>query len=176
MSVGSDQYRNALRHYPAGVTLVTIRAGDVVHGLTVSAFASVSPQPPLVAIWIDHQHLAHTLLQTPGAAFAVSILGEGQRALAERFAWSPNEERFGLGIWTTAATGAPVLTDALAWIDCTLHSWHAAGTHTVYVGQVEASATPRADEGPLVYWNRGYQRLELAGDRSRTSKPQSEPE
>jgi flavin reductase (DIM6/NTAB) family NADH-FMN oxidoreductase RutF len=160
MAIDSAAFRDALRHAPAGVTLVTIRVGATLHGLTVSAFASVSPEPPLVAVIIDHRHLAHTLLGTPGAVFAVNVLAEDQRALSERFAWASDEERFGLGRWTTAVTGAPVLADALAWLDCTRFSSHAAGSHTLYVGRVEASGVPRPDEPPLVYWNRDYRRLD----------------
>lgn len=159
MTVSGDRFRDALRHFPAGVTVVTIRAGDKVHGLTVSAFASVSPEPPLVVIMVDHVHGAHPLLEMPGATFAVNVLGEDQAELSEQFAWRPDSERFQLGRWTTAATGAPVLEDALAWLDCTIFARLAAGSHTLYVGQVEACATPRADESPLVYWNRGYRRL-----------------
>ena len=160
MPIEPAAFRDALRHAPAGVSVVTIRSGATLHGLTVSAFASVSPEPPLVAVMIDHRHFAHELLRAPGAVFAVNVLAEDQRALSERFAWSPNEERFELGRWTTAATGAPVLADALAWLDCRLFSSHAAGSHTLYVGLVEASAVPRPGEPPLVYWNRDYRRLD----------------
>ena len=159
MSTDAHAFRDALRLFPAGVTLVTMRSGETVHGLTVSAFASVSPEPPLVAILIDHQHRAHELLQRPGATFAANVLGEEQRALADRFAWMDDEARFGAGEWTTALTGAPILVDALAWLDCTLHSQHAAGSHTLYIGRVEACGTPRPGALPLVYWNRDYRRL-----------------
>lgn len=167
MPIDSAAFRDALRHAPAGVSVVTLRAGGIVHGLTVSAFASVSPEPPLVAVMIDHRHRAHELLGRPGSVFAVNVLAEDQRELSERFAWSPDETRFGLGAWATAVTGAPVLADALAWLDCTVHSRHTAGTHTLYVGLVEASAVPRPDEPPLVYWNRDYRRL----DPSRRVEP-----
>lgn len=160
--VSPEQFRNALRLFPAGVTVVTIRAAGRIHGLTVSAFASVSPDPPLVAVMVDHQHGAHALLERPEAVFAVNVLGDDQQELSERFAWGPDEERFALGDWTTATTGAPVLVDALAWLDCTIFSRHAAGSHTLYIGRVVASATPRAEARPLVYWNRGYRAL--AGD------------
>jgi len=159
LSVSGDAFRDVLRHFAAGVTVVTIKSGEVTHGLTVSAFASVSPDPPLVAIMIDHQHGAYALLEQPGAVFAVNILGEEQAALSEQFAWKPDAERFRLGRWTTAATGAPILEDAVAWLDCTPYSSIAAGSHTLYVGLVAAAGTPRAGAAPLVYWNRGYRRL-----------------
>ena len=159
MPIAADAFRDALRHFPAGVTLVTIRSGELRHGLTVSAFVSVSPSPPLVAVMIDHVHRAHELLSRPGATFAVNILGEGQADLSDRFAREPDEDRFAAGRWTTAATGAPVLEDAIAWLDCRVHSRHAAGSHELYIGEVVASAVPRPDAAPLVYWNRGYRRL-----------------
>jgi flavin reductase (DIM6/NTAB) family NADH-FMN oxidoreductase RutF len=159
MTISSEAYRDALRHFPAGVTLVTLKSGGTLHGLTVSAFVSVSPEPPLVAVMIDHRHRAYELLQAPGAVFAVNVLGEEQSALSDRFAWGPEEDRLASGLWTAAATGAPILADALAWLDCTIHSHHAAGTHELYIGEVVASGVPRPDGLPLVYWNRDYRRL-----------------
>jgi len=158
MAISSEDYRDAMRHFPSGVTVVTIKAGDVVHGLTVSAFASVSPDPPLVAVIIDHRHQAHELLELEGASFAVNILRHEDVEISNRFAWLKDEERFQQGQWSTAATGAPVLPTALAWVDCTLAARYPAGTHTIYTGEVQASFSA-ADGNPLVYWNRGYRRL-----------------
>ena len=70
------------------------------------------------------------------------------------------QHRFAEGDWATATTGAPVLSDALAWLDCTIHSTHRAGTHTIFVGEVQASAVLHPDEAPLVYWDRGYRKLQ----------------
>lgn len=165
MSITSEQYRDALRHFPSGVTIVTIRAGDQRHGLTVSAFASVSPDPPLIIVMIDHRHSAHTLIEQPGATFAVNILAEEQIELSNRFAWVKDEDRFAVGNWTTAATGAPVLSDALGWLDCSVHSRHPAGTHTIYVGEVQEASVPRPEREPLVYWNRGYRKLSQHPDQ-----------
>lgn len=159
MSVSSEAYRDVLRHFPAGVTLVTIRVGEIRHGLTVSAFASVSPEPPLVAVMIDHAHRAHELLLEPGAVFAVNILAEEHQELSDRFAWGPDGERFAIGSWGVAETGAPVLEDAVAWLDCRIHSRHPAGSHSLYIGEVVATGVPRPDGRPLVYWNRGYRQL-----------------
>lgn len=164
MTISAHAFRDALRHFPAGVTLVTLKAAGEIHGLTVSAFVSVSPDPPLIAVIIDHRHRAHQLLELPGAVFAVNILGEADQALADRFAWEPDTARFAAGRWTTAVTGAPVLADAVAWLDCTIDSHHSAGTHTIYIGAVQASSVPRPEGAPLLYWNRDYRRLAL-GDR-----------
>jgi flavin reductase (DIM6/NTAB) family NADH-FMN oxidoreductase RutF len=165
MTITSEQYRDALRHFPAGVTIVTIKtdAQTEPHGLTVSAFASVSPEPPLILVAIDHRASAHALLEEESAVFAVNILAHDQSELSNRFAWIKDEDRFAVGEWDTAVTGAPILKDALAWLDCTVYSRFQAGTHTIYIGRVQASGVPRPDENPLIYWNRGYRQLRLLG-------------
>lgn len=164
MTISSEQYRNALRHFPAGVTIVTIKTPDnePIHGLTVSAFASISPEPPLVMIAIDHRASGHTLLEKAGAVFAVNILAQDQIELSNRFAWLKDEDRFQAGDWETAVTGAPILKDSLAWLDCTVYARYWVGTHSIYIGEVQASSTPRPDELPLIYWNRGYRHLATA--------------
>lgn len=164
MTISSEQYRNALRHFPAGVTIVTIKTPDnePIHGLTVSAFASISPEPPLIMIAIDHRASGHALLEKAGAVFAVNILAQDQIELSNRFAWLKDEDRFQAGDWETAVTGAPVLKDSLAWLDCTVYARYWVGTHSIYIGEVQASSTPRPDELPLIYWNRGYRHLATA--------------
>jgi flavin reductase ActVB len=159
----SEQFRDALRHFPAGVTIVTVQAPqeERPYGLTVSAFASISPEPPLIMVAIDHRGQGHASLEQEGAVFAVNILAQEQMELSNRFAWVKDADRFAVGQWHTAVTGAPVLADALAWLDCTIHSRIEAGTHTIYIGLVQAAAVPRPDEAPLVYWNRGYRQLRL---------------
>jgi flavin reductase ActVB len=159
MSISSEEYRHALRLFPAGVTIVTVKAGGRRHGLTVSAFASISPDPPLIGVIIDHEHFAYRLLEEEGAVFAVNILSEDQGELSNRFAWVKDEDRFAKGRWGEATTGAPILENALAWLDCTIHDRFPTGSHTIYVGEVQAHAIPRPDAQPLVYWNRGYRHL-----------------
>ena len=141
------------------MTLVTARAGGRTAGLTVTAFTSVSDEPPLVAVAIARTHRINSMLRRPGASFAVNVLAQDQEELSQRFAFETREDRFLAGDWTTAATGAPVLADALAWLDCTVAGRHPAGTHAIYLGVVEESRVPRPDARPLVYWNRGYRRL-----------------
>ncbi len=163
MPISSIDFRDALRHFPAGVTIVTIQTPERTqpHGLTVSAFASVSPEPPLILVCIDHRSSGHDLLQRDDVVFGVNILAADQKDLSDRFAWVKDEDRFAEGNWGTAVTGAPILTDALAWLDCTLYARYPAGTHTIYVGKVQASHIPRPDEAPLIYWNRDYRQLDL---------------
>jgi flavin reductase (DIM6/NTAB) family NADH-FMN oxidoreductase RutF len=161
MAISSEEFRNALSQFPAGVTITTIRAGERIHGLTVSAFASVSADPPLITVVIDKRHKAFPLLEEEGAVFAVNILGQEQHELSNRFAWVKDEDRFEEGDWGAAETGAPVLRDALAWLDCRIIWRHEAGTHMIYVGEVVASGVLEGGSPPLVYWNRGYRKLRL---------------
>jgi len=161
--ISSSDFRDAMRHFPAGVTIVTIRRGDEVHGLTVSAFASVSAEPPLIVTVIDHRHKAYEMLEQEGSVFAVNILGQEQAALSDRFAWLKDGDRFAAGRWSTAVTGAPILTEALAWLDCRIHARYPAGTHSIYVGEVHATGVPQPDRPPLIYWNRTYRHLAALG-------------
>ncbi|HET9767269.1 MAG TPA: flavin reductase family protein [Thermoanaerobaculia bacterium] len=160
-TVSGDDFRAALRQFPSGVTIVTLRVGEEVHGLTVSAFASISPSPPLVMVAIDHRHHAHEMLEQEGVVLGINILHEGQRELSDRFAWVKDEDRFAVGRWITAATGAPLLADAAAWLDCTIHSSMPAGSHTIFVGEVRAAGVAVAERPPLIYWCRGYRALDL---------------
>lgn len=162
MSINSDAYRDVLRHFPAGVTIVTMKAADneSPHGLTISAFSSISPEPPLVMITVDNRNYACELLDRPGTVFAVNILAHDQMELSNRFAWVKDEDRFAVGQWGTAATGAPVLKNSLAWLDCEVFARHQAGTNTIYIGDVQASEVVRPDEAPLIYWNRKYRHID----------------
>ncbi len=163
MNIESEKFRDALRHFPAGVTIVTVKtpSQDKPHGLTVSAFSSISPEPPLIMVAIDHRNNAHELLQEEGAVFAVNILAQDQSDLSNRFAWVKDEDRFAVGEWGTAVTGAPILKQALAWLDCTIYAHYECGTNTIYIGRVQESDVPRPDEAPLIYWNRGYRQIKM---------------
>lgn len=171
MAISSEEFRNVLRHFPAGVTIVAVRSGDETHGLTVSAFASIAPEPPLVMVIIDHRHRSYPLLEREGAVFSVNILRQDQGEMSNRFAWVKDEDRFEVGDWTTAVTGAPVLADCLAWMDCTIHGRYATETNTIYVGEIQAAGVPTPDEPPLLYWNRGYRHLDLLDPEKRKKRP-----
>jgi flavin reductase ActVB len=112
-------------------------------------------------IAINNHNYASLLLEKAETSFAVNILAADEQELSNRFAWVKDEDRFAMGEWTTALTGAPILADAVAWLDCTIHSQLKAGTHTIYVGEVRACGVPRQDEAPLLYWNRDYRELAL---------------
>ena len=157
--ISPESFRDVLRHFASGVTLVTARQGERIYGLTVSAFTSVSADPPLIAVVIDQRNAIHPILETADAAFAVNILGEDQQELSDRFAFLPDGERFARGDWGRAENGTPVLKNGLAWLACTVEFRQVVGTHILSVGRVREASTQRTDEAPLIYWNREYHRL-----------------
>jgi flavin reductase (DIM6/NTAB) family NADH-FMN oxidoreductase RutF len=156
MAVGKDEFRRALGQFASGVTVVTSKGGgDKPQGITVSAFASVSLEPPLVLVSIDKRASMHDSL-AEGTYFAVNILTEDQELVSRRFA-SKEEDRFeGIG-FTYGVTGSPLLTGALANIECRVVHAYPGGDHTIFVGEVEATGVTEGK--PLAYFRGGYSQL-----------------
>lgn len=155
--VSSQEFRAALGRFASGVTVVTVETatGDV-HGMTASAFCSVSLRPPLVLVCVDHA--AETYLHvTQSGRFAVSILREDQEALSEFFAdpeRNPDAARR-LGIeYHQLAGGAWAIAGTLASLDCRVVQAVAAGDHTVFIAEV--TDTRVAQGAPLLYFRGRY--------------------
>lgn len=152
------EFRRVLGHFPSGVAIVTARAPDSAPcGLTVNAFCSVSLEPPLVLVCVDRAADSNSCIRAAGY-FAVNVLPQdpGER-LSRRFAAGDHGDKFRGVAYRVEATGAPVLTDALAWLDCRIGEVLEVGDHTVFFGEVLAAD---AREGmPLVYYRGGYGRF-----------------
>jgi flavin reductase (DIM6/NTAB) family NADH-FMN oxidoreductase RutF len=160
MPVTAEEFRAALAHWASGVAIVTSAAGERIHGMTVSAFASVSLDPPLVLVCADKTSDTLGVIED-GGVFAANILSSAQRALSNRFATKKDEHlRFEGLAWRRGATGAPILPGVLAALDCRVVAAHDAGDHVIYVGRVE-SVDLAAGE-PLLYYGGGYRGLAAA--------------
>ncbi len=161
MPVDAEQYKQAMGCWATGVTIVTARAGDQVHGMTVSDFAGLSLDPPLVIVCADRT--SNTLgVVEKGRCFAVNVLAAGQEALSNKFASKKQEwERFDGLDCATAATGAPLLPGALVGLDCSLEATHEGGDHVILVGRVQEIVNREGD--PLVYYAGAYRGLSAAG-------------
>jgi len=158
VTVDRDAFKRTLGSWPSGVTIVTSEHDGHRMGMTVSAFSSVSLDPPLVLVCADKASNTNKLIQASGA-FTVNVLGREQSALSALFADKKREAiRFDGLDWKTGATGCPRIPGALAHIDCRVRDAVDAGDHFVYVGSVEAS-TIDAEQEPLVYWRGFYQKL-----------------
>jgi flavin reductase (DIM6/NTAB) family NADH-FMN oxidoreductase RutF len=157
MPVGKDEFRTALGHFASGVTVVTTSGKDgSVRGMTVSAFSSLSLDPPLVLICVENRTSIYEHLNEEGGFFAVNILAEDQELVSRRFATKDTDRFDGIG-YTTGATGSPILTGALAFVECRVVNAYPGGDHTIFVGEVEAMG---ATEGkPLAYFRGGYSKL-----------------
>jgi len=162
---GVDQasYRRAAGQFASGIVVVTTSSG---HAMTVSAFASVSLDPPLVLFCAEKIARFHDAVLAAGS-WAVSILAEDAEKTARWLATRgrPLESQLeGLVHHPGPVTGAPVLDDALAVLECVTTAVHDGGDHSIIVGQVEAVSLPAgpAPSGPLVHYSGAYRRLDAA--------------
>ena len=156
-TIDSAAFRAVLGRFASGVTVVTGRDGaGQDHGMTVSAFCSVSLEPPLVLVCLDRSAELQPAL-VPGSAYAVNVLAEHQEALSRRFASEVDDRFEGVG-YTRGGTGLPLLDDALAHLECRVEARVDAGDHVVVIGRVEF-AQVNEGAGPLLYYRSGYGRL-----------------
>jgi len=154
-SVDADGFKQSMRRFVSGVTVVTTASGGTRTGITVSAFTSLSLDPPLVLICIDRKAAAHDLIQAAGR-FVVNILSAEQESVSNRFA-SREEDKFAGIAWHEGKIGLPVLDDTLAAVECELHETLPGGDHSIFVGRVVA--TELSEGAPLLYGLGGYQRI-----------------
>jgi len=157
VSIDQDAFKRALRGWTSGVTVVTSRANGRVHGMTVSAFSSVSADPPLVLVCANQASMTHSVIEE-GGIFAVNILAEHQQEVSNLFASSEHESsRLERVAWSEGETGAPLIDGALATLECKVRRAYREGSHTIYIGEVAAVHTN--DTTPLVYYQGGYRAL-----------------
>jgi flavin reductase (DIM6/NTAB) family NADH-FMN oxidoreductase RutF len=153
----SARYRQVLGHFTTGVTVITAATDGVPVGMAVGSFSSVSLDPPLVGFFPDRSSSSWPKIEATGS-FCVNILGEDQEDVCRVFA-RPGAKRFqGVG-WRPAPSGAPILADVLAWLDCTVEAEHATGDHLIVVGSVRDAKVVREGR-PLVFYRGGYGRFE----------------
>ncbi|MET9490724.1 flavin reductase family protein [Nocardia sp. NPDC006630] len=147
--------RTVLAQWATGVVVVTTLAEDGGrHGMTASSFTSVALEPPLVSVCVASAGATCRMIRRSGV-FAVNVLGSDHEEVGSRFAGPGLDDRFTAGRWDTATTGAAVLADAVAWVDCAVAACYPAGDHTIVLGMVQDAATPRP-AAPLIYHDRTY--------------------
>lgn len=156
-----EALRATMRRWASGVTVVTSAYEGRRAGMTVSAFLSVSLEPPTVLVSLHEGAETLANLRRSGF-FGVSILGASQEAASARFSgWGlpPDADRFDGSRVEVLPSGVPVLADAVAWLECKVSALHNTSTHVLVLGEVIATAARAGAEGPLVYVDRGYRRL-----------------
>lgn len=158
MSLDSDLFRSVLGRFASGVTVVTARdSAGRDHGMTVSAFTSLSLTPPLILVCIDRAASVYSALAA-AEWIVVNVLSASQEALSRRFSHLEAESRFdGIG-FSRAPHGAPILDEVLACLECRLVARHQGGDHDILVAEVETAWA--REERPLLYYRGGYAQLE----------------
>ncbi|HEX7433028.1 MAG TPA: flavin reductase family protein [Anaerolineaceae bacterium] len=170
--------RQVMRHWTTGVTIVTSAVKDnqrellvipgmtvnpgltSIHGMTVNSFTSISLNPPVVHVSLANTTRTHDLVKRSGV-FGITILGEDQTAIADRFAGREGDEadRF-IGLATFhLVTGSPLIEGGLAYLDCRVRTSLEVGSTTVFFGDVVA-VLEQKDNLPLIYFNRLYRGLQ----------------
>ena len=172
-----DTFRAAMRCLASGVCLVAHSVGGAPAGMTATAVASLSLDPPTLIVCLNRAASTYAGLAL-GVAFGVSVLGADHRELAERFAGragAEGAERFREGRWRISPNGAPLLRDALAAFACEVDAIVERNTHAIVIGRVKDVAAVSSG-GALVYWRGGYEQLGWSQDelsRATGLSPQS---
>lgn len=159
-AITGEQYRAAMRHYPAGVTIVTMDNGGGPLGFTATSFASLSLDPPLISFNIAHTSSCIDALHSADS-LVIHFLGEHQRHLAQRFSRTADERFSDRSLWTAIDTGEPLLYGTPIWLRVVVHKLIPIGDHTLVIGLVtrvhnEGDDQPAA--APLLYHDGRYYR------------------
>jgi len=159
----TDEQRRWLRQmmarFATGVSVVAARHGPLLAGMTANAIASVSIDPPLMLASINRRAETHTAI-VGSHAFAVNILADDQRAIADCFAQPTSAaklQRFCDAPWREAETGSPILEGAIAFFDCRLVATHPGGDHSIFVGEIVSAGFEEAE--PLIWYASAYRKL-----------------
>ena len=148
MPIISKQFKTVLGCFATGVAIVTTAVNGKIHGLTVNAFTSVSLKPPLVLICIDTDAESCKLIKK-SKIFTVNLLTDKQKNISKKFSDPKTKEnRFDAG-------KAPVLINALAFIDCKVESIFLSGDHYIFVGKVLKLGLNKNSK-PLIYYRGKY--------------------
>lgn len=160
MSINQAEFRKAMGSFATGVTVITVDYEGEVHGMTANAFTSVSLDPLLILVCVDHRAQTHGRLHAK-KRFGVNILAEDQQAISEYYARASaryqDAEREARARFDRTQHGTPVLHGALAYLECRLHSAQDAGDHTIFIAEVEDVVVRQGD--PLLYFRSDYRRM-----------------
>jgi flavin reductase len=160
MKLSSAEFRQAMGCFATGVTIITVDLDGRIHGMTANAVASVSLDPMLVLVCVDHSASTHAHLHIK-KRFGINVLAEDQRSISEYYA-SPlrsheHAEKETGARFDRTAHGTPVLQGALAYLECRLNEEHIAGDHTIFIAEVEDVRVCAGQ--PLLFFRGKYRKL-----------------
>ncbi|MFZ5857237.1 MAG: flavin reductase family protein [Chloroflexota bacterium] len=158
MTFDSESFRRAMRSWTTGVAILLAAHEGESYGMTINSFTSLSLDPPLVTVVLKNDTRVFELVNR-SHAFTVNILSDSQTEMAENLAGKLHgAERMSSLATRTLTSGASILTEGLAWLDCRVVHTYAAGVNTLFVAEV-TDAHVWSTESPLVYHDREYHRL-----------------
>jgi 4-nitrophenol 2-monooxygenase / 4-nitrocatechol 4-monooxygenase, reductase component len=160
--LSSSEFRNVIAHFASGVTVITVIEDGTPRGATANAVSSLTLEPPMVLICMNKSSQTGVAVAAQGA-FAINILAANQAALAARFAGKDPDKFDGVPV-VTGPFGQPLLSEALAHLECRTVEEVTGGTHSVFIAEVE-SASAHAG-APLAYFRGRFGRLDLAPDEA----------
>lgn len=149
------EYLECMSNLPTSVSLVTTGQGDQRMGLTVSAFCSLSTEPPSLVVCVNKNAGAHQALLDNGV-FAVNVLSNTQKDYARLFS-TKSGDRFASEEWLQSEAGVPLLGSALMAFDCRVEKVVDGFSHSILIGVVQRILAPRnGHEQALVWQNRRF--------------------
>lgn len=144
------EFRRVLGHFCSGVTIITALDPDGPVGFACQSFASLSLDPPLVTFAVARTSKTWPRIEAAGA-FGVNVLAGDQEQLCRRFAASQTD-KFAGATWEPApVSGSPLLTGAIAWIDCSIFAVHSGGDHWIVLGRVSTMQAAESAPDPLLF-------------------------
>ncbi len=156
MPIDKTELRRVMGHFPTGVTVVTtISKAGKLYGLTANSFTSVSLVPPLVLVCVDKRADCYPCFEQ-SKCYTVNFLADDQEDISRRFATTGVDKFEGVG-YRIGANQAPILTGALAYLECKVVAAYEGGDHTIYLGEIEQAETREAK--PLLFYRGGYRSL-----------------
>ncbi len=163
MAVTPEEFKQALQHWASGVAVVTSKSEQFgVRGMTVTAFSSVSVEPPQILVCLNQSADTGENIDQ-NQRFAVNILHAAQQDESNNFSGGRSQEdRFANTQWSAGRTGVPILDNSILSLECKVIEKVRAGTHWVIIGEIEAT-TCRSGE-PLLYFRGNYRQLESRTD------------
>lgn len=160
MSIDRALFRQVAGSFASGVTVITTGRDGHYHGMTASAFTSLSIEPTMILVCVDRESRTFPLLQETGA-FNINMLGTGQEQVSRVFASKDAPEHGLRGVEFTLGTlGVPLLNDTLAYFECRTTHQFDGGDHVIFVGEVENAGFNEELE-PLLYYRGKYRHFAL---------------
>ena len=160
--IEATDFRDAMSLLTTAVHVIATQRDSGCHGFTASAVCSVTDTPPTLLVCMNQAARSHAHF-VDNKILSVNVLGAQHEQLSNAFASKlSSEERFAQGSWTTLATGAPILEDALVSFDCEIEDIQQVGTHSIFMCRVVAinqSEQQSEQQDSLVYFNRSYHQV-----------------